>query len=185
MSIADFMDWIAVVRRHPLSALCASVCILCGILSWAIHANMKWLELEHKQLSQDGDLMVGTLITGPSIRVELASAREITRRIDDNLVVEDNLAENLWYFYKIEQQTKARLPELHQLGALVPDSKSLYKRIPYTLRVTGTYEQTAAFLYAIETGPRLANITSVNFRRRDPGSVSFILDIDLELLGRK
>jgi hypothetical protein len=77
----------------------------------------------------------------------------VTRRIEDNLVVEDNLAENLWYFYKIEEQTKAHMLELRPLNTIISDSKALYRRIPFSLRVTGTYEQTAAFLYAIETGP--------------------------------
>ena len=77
------------------------------------------------------------------------------------------------------------LTELHQLNPLVPDPRSLYKRIPYSLTVTGTYEQTGTFLYAIETGPRLANITSVSFRRSEPGSPALNLEVNLELLGKK
>jgi Tfp pilus assembly protein PilO len=184
MSAADLIRWIAAARRHLVSTLCAIVCILSAVASWFIHSNMKWLELEQKQLAQDGDLMIATLTTGPSVRQELAAARETTRRIEDNLVVEDNLAENLWYFYKIEQQTKARL-ELHQLNSIPSDSRALYKRIPYSVRVTGTYEQAGAFLYALETGPRLANITSMNIRRHEPGSLVLELDINLELLGKK
>jgi Tfp pilus assembly protein PilO len=185
VNASDLIEWLAVVRRHPLSALCGIICILCGFASWYIYGNMRWLELEHKQLSTDGDLMMATLITGPSIRTELEAVRDVTRRLDDNLVVEDNLAENLWYFYKIEQQTKARLLELHQLNSPISDSKSLYKRIPYSLRVSGNYEETAAFLYAIETGPRLANITLVDFRRVEPGGLAVILQINVELLGKK
>jgi Tfp pilus assembly protein PilO len=185
MNASDIMEWIAVVRRHPLSLLCGIVVLVCGIFSWLIYGNMSGLELERNQLAQDGDLMVATLITGPSVRTELEVTREITRRLDDNLVVEENLAENLWYLYKIEQQTKAHLTELHQLNPLVPDSKSLYKRIAYSLTVTGTYEQTGAFLYAIETGPRLANITAVNFRRIETGGPALSLEINLELLGKK
>ena len=185
MNLSDFIQWIGTARRHPLSALCASICLLCVLLCWLIHTNTKWLELEHKQLSQDGDLMIGTLVTGPAVRQELAASREVTRRIEDNLVIEDNLAENLWYFYKIEQQTKAKLPELHQLNSVVTDAKALYKLVPYTIRVTGTYEQAAAFLYAIETGPRIANINSVSIRRIEPGSPFVDLDLNLELLGKR
>ena len=154
MNVADFMQWIATVRRHPLSALCGTICILCGVACWYIYGNMKWLELEHKQVVQDGDLDLASMISGPSVKQERLAALEVAHRIEDNLVIEDNLAENLWYFYKIEQQSKAHLTELHQLNPLTPDSRSLYKRIAYSLTVTGTYEQTGAFLYAIETGPR-------------------------------
>jgi Tfp pilus assembly protein PilO len=185
MNVADFMQWLAIARRHPLSALCAGICATCGLICWYIYGNMKWLDLEHKQLNQDTELALSSLISGPSVKQELSASREVTRRIEDNLVIEDNLAENLWYFYKIEQQTKAHLAELRPLNSLVSDSKAYYKRVPFSIRLTGTYEQTGAFLYAVETGPRLANITSLTFRRVEPDSLNVLLDLDVELLGKK
>jgi len=119
------------------------------------------------------------------VRQERLAALEVARRIEDNLVVEDNLAENLWYFYKIEQQTKVHIAELRPTNSVVSDTKSLYRRVPFTIRVTGTYEQTASFLYAIETGPRLAYITSLTFRRTEPDLPLVILEMNVELLGKK
>lgn len=185
MNASDFIEWIVVVRRHPLSALCASICVVCAIVSWYIYGNMKWLELEHKQLMQDSELAQSSLITGPSVKQERLAALVVTRQIEDNLVVEDNLAENLQYFYKIEERTKAHVIELHPLNSLVSDSKSMYKRVPFSIRLSGTYDQVVGFLYAIETGPRLACITSLSLRRRDVGSLSIVLDMNIELLGRK
>jgi Tfp pilus assembly protein PilO len=185
MSVSDFMQWIATLRRHPLSALCGSICVLCIAVCWYVNGNMKWLELEHKQVLQDGDLDSASMISGPSVRQERLAALEVTHRIEDNLVVEDNLAENLWYFYKVEQQTKAHIAELRPLNSLITDSKAYYRRVPFTVRVTGTYEQTGAFLYAIETGPRLSNITYLAYRRADPTSTQVILEFNVELLGKK
>lgn len=185
MNVADFMQWIATVRRHPLSALCAVVCIICAAISFYISGNMKWLELEHKQATQDGELAVASMISGPSVRQELSASREVTRRIEDNLVIEDNLAENLWYFYKMEQQTKVHIAELLPVNSIVSDTRSLYRRVPFTIRVTGTYDQTAAFLHAIETGPRLSNVTYLSYRRSDLASANVILEMNVELLGKK
>jgi Tfp pilus assembly protein PilO len=185
MNVADFMQWIATVRRHPLSAVCAIICIVCMAICWYILGNMRWLELEHKQVMQDSDLDLASMISGPSVRQELAASREITRRIEDNLVVEDNLAENLWYFYKIEQQTKAHLAELRPLNSIISDSRSAFKRVPFSVRVTGTYDQVSSFLYAIETGPRLANITEMSIRRNDSLGSILMLDFNVELLGKK
>ncbi len=185
MNFSDFIQWIAVVRRHSLSALCAVVCILCGIVCWYIYGNMRWLELEHKQVAQDSDLAQASLISGPSVKQERLAALAITRQIEDNLVVEDNLAENLQYFYKMEDRTKAHVVELRPLNSIISDSKSLYKRVPFSIRVTGTYEQDVGFLDGIETGPRLASITSLSIRRQEPDSLAVIMDIDLDLLARK
>jgi Tfp pilus assembly protein PilO len=185
VNAADIAQWIAVLRRHPLSVFCAFVCVGCALVSWYIHVNLKWLDFDHRQLGQDADLAVSTLVSGPAVRQELTATRDITRRMEDNLVVPDNLAENLWYFYKIEQQSKAHVLELHPLNAITSDSKSLYRRIPFEIRLSGTYEQTGAFLYLTETGPRLANITSLSFKRRDPGGLTTILEMNIELLGKK
>jgi len=185
MNVADFMQWIATVRRHPLSALCGTICVLCGVACWYIYGNMNWLDLEHKQVIQDGDLDLASMISGPSVKQERLAAIEVTRRIEDNLVIEDNLAENLWYFYKVEQLSKAHIAELRPVNSVISDSKSYFRRVPFSVRVTGTYEQVGAFLYAIETGPRLSYITSLTMRRADPGSLQVILEFDVELLGKK
>ena len=71
MNLADFMNWLAVVRRYPVSALCAVVCISCGVACWYIAGNMKWLELEHKQVTQDTDLSQMSLISGHLLVLEL------------------------------------------------------------------------------------------------------------------
>jgi Pilus assembly protein, PilO len=185
VNVADFMQWIATARRHPLSALCGTVCLICFGVCWYVYGNMKWLDLEHKQLLQDADLQMTTMISGPSVRQERLAALEVTRRIEDNLVIEDNLAENLWYFYKIEQQTKVHIAELRPANSIISDSRAKYKRVPFSVRITGTYEQTGAFLYAIETGPRLAYITSLSYRRAEPGGTAVILEMNVELLGKK
>jgi len=185
MNVADFMNWIGTVRRHPLSALCGTICVLCAVACWYIYGNMKWLELEHKQILQDGDLDLASMISGPSVKQERLAAIEVTRRIEDNLVVEDNLAENLWYFYKIEQQSKAHIAELRPLNSIVSDSRAYYRRVPFSVRVTGTYEQAGAFLYAIETGPRLSYITTLSMRRAEPDGLQVVLEFNVELLGKK
>lgn len=185
MNLADFMQWIATVRRHPLSALCASIVVLCALICWAVNRDLNWLDIDHRQQLQDAELQLAAMISGPSVRQERLAALEVTRRIEDNLVVEDNLAENLWYFYKMEQQTKVHIAELLPVNSVVTDNRALYRRVPFIIRVTGTYEQTGAFLYAVETGPRLAYITLLSWRRREPGSLTVVLDLNLELLGKK
>ena len=185
MNLADFIQWIAVARRHPLSTLCASICLACGLACWYIADNMKWLDLEHKQVMQDADLAQASLISGPSVKQERLAALVVTRQIEDNLVIEDNLAENLQYFYKIEDHTKSHLLELRPLNSTTPDSKSLYRRVPFSVRVTGTYGQVVGFLNGIETGPRLASITTLSLRRHDPASLTLVLDMTVELLGKK
>jgi len=57
--------------------------------------------------------------------------------------------------------------------------------VPFSIRVTGTFEQAASFLHAIETGPRLASISNLSFRRVTPGGTNLILEMTVQLLGKK
>lgn len=177
--------FVALLRRNPFGAICTVLVVGLAVTSWFLGQEIEDRELALQDRAKEGEANLELLIGGSTQRQELAAAREATRRIEDNLVVETNLAENLWYFYKFEEQTKSRLPELHQLNSPATDASALYRRVPYTLRISGTYEQVASFLLAIESGPRLANINSFTFSRRGSGPDAVALELTLELLGKK
>ena len=179
-----FEPLLLLLRRYPFCAACIAVTLLSAGTAWYLSGQNTDLEAVRVERAKEGEAMLALLVGGSTQRQELAAAKEAARRIEENLVIDSNLAENAFYFYKFEEQTKARLPELHPLSSPASDSSALYRRVPYTLRVVGTYEQVSAFLFAIETGPRLANITAFSFSRRESeGGVS--LDLSLELLGKK
>ncbi len=182
---ADARSLLGRVRRYPYAVACL---VLMGVL--AAGAGFLWIQnnqlrVMQQERAQEGEAMLAMLVGGSVQREELAAARAVTRRIDENLVVERNLAENTWYFFKLEEQTKARLPELHQLSAPVADKSTLYKRIPYTLRVVGSHGEVAAFLRALETGPRLVNVTAFSCAKNDPSGATLTLDLSVDLLGKK
>jgi Tfp pilus assembly protein PilO len=177
--------FLALLRRYPYCAVCTVLILALSGAAWFISGQNEDLEIVRDGRAKEGEAMLALLVGGSTQRQELTAVREVAHRIEDNLVVETNLAENAFYFYKFEEQTKARLPELHPLTAPASETSQLYRRVPYTLRVAGTYAQVSAFLFAIETGPRIANITAFGFSRRDLGSPEILLDLSLELLGKK
>lgn len=171
--------------KQPYPAACLAFALLLGAVAWWLREQRGELEATRQERVRQGEAMLSLLVGGSLQRQELAIAREAARRIEENLLVESNLAENTWYFFKLEEQTRVRLPELHQLNSPAGDRSSLYKRIPYTLRVEGAYEQIAAFVRALESGPRLVNITNFGFTRRAADGSQLVLDLSIELLGRK
>lgn len=174
-----------IIRRFPYCTGCLVATIGLGVAAWFLNGQLAQLKLQHEERSREGEAMLATLIGGSVLRQELINVREYVRRIEENLLIETNLAENTWYFFKLEEQTRVKLPELHQLSSPPSDQQPLFRRIPYTLRVTGTHDQVAAFLLALETGPRLVKIVSFSFSRRDASGNNLALDLSIELLGRK
>jgi Tfp pilus assembly protein PilO len=180
--LAKLLDFI---RRWPYSVSCGLLTLLLvgGVVY--LHFEIDRLESSLKSKSKEGEEMLDKLVSSSTLRQELTDIRQVTRRIEENLVVETNLAENLWYFYKLEDQTKAQLPELHQVSSPAADKSPHFRRVPYGLRVIGTYEHVAAFLLALETGPRLVKITTFSISRTDPSGASISLDLNVELLGKR
>lgn len=181
-SIAEFVP---LVRRWPYCTVCV-VLMLAGVGgAWFLRMKIASLQEVHAQRGKEHEEMLTLLVGGSTQKQELEAVRQATRRIEENLVVENNLAENLWYFYKLEEQTKCRLPELHQLSSPTSDKSPLFKRIPYSLRVSGLYEQVADFLRALETGPRLVKITGFTFARTEAAGGGISLDLSIDMLGKK
>ena len=177
--------FIALIRRFPFSATCVFLILGSGVGAYFLWDDIDVQEVARQDRAKEGESMLELLVGGSTQRQELDAVREATRRIEDNLVIEANLADNSWYFYRIEEQTKSHLLELHPQSSPTMDGATLYRRVPYTLRVSGTYEQVASYLLALETGPRLANITSFGFSRRDKDTTGVVLELTLELLGKK
>jgi Tfp pilus assembly protein PilO len=180
----ELAQFFSLMRRHPFGAVCIALSVVAVGVSWFLWQQVDELEAAHYVRSQEGESMLTTQVGGPLLRQELAFVRSYTRRIEDHLVTEENQSENYSYFYAIEEQSKARITELRQRSAPPPDGGAQYKRIPYSVKVTGTYAQVAAFLQAVETGPRLSSITAFSFRRQAPASSMLTLDLSLVLLGK-
>lgn len=174
-------DLSVVMRRYPYCAVCALIALLCGGGSWFLWGQNAELALVYQDRSKEGEAMLATLVGGSTQRAELAAVRDTSHRIESNLAG-DALADNLWYFYKIEEQTKVRMPALHQLQFPPGGNDAMFRRVPYHIQIQGTYDQVAAFLLALETAPRLAKITSFTFGRS--GQV-INLELNLEVLGKK
>ncbi len=177
--------FLAFLRRFPFASVCVVLTIAAGVGAWFLSQDIDEQELFRQDRAKEGEAMLDLLVGGSTQRQELAATREAARRIEENLIIETDLAGNSWYFYKFEDQTKSRLVEFHPQTSSTVDNTALFRRVPYTLKVSGAYEQVAAYLLAIETGPRLANITSFTFSRSNANSDSLTLELSLELLGKK
>ena len=181
MTLADLTRFFAWLRRYPFCVTCAIVSLIMAVSSWFLWQEVQYLKDDLARHAQDGENMLATLVSGKTLRDDLDYARKFTRRIEDNLVTADNLADNKGYFYRIEKQAHVSLNDIQQFPPSPADAQSLYRKIPFVLRLTGGAEQLAYFLRAVETGPRLAVINSFSFRRN---ASQLMLDLNVELLGK-
>lgn len=173
------------VRRNLFAVGCSVAIVVLLAGGWWLWHDLHTQEEILQNRTVQGDVELDTIAMSPLLREALAQTRTTVDRINRNLAVESNLADNLWYFYKLEEQTKARIRGLNQLATSGPgdEGRAEYKPIPYTMEVSGTFAQVMDFLQSLESGPRLVKVRGFTFRRGDtPGGV--VLQLDLTVLGK-
>src|SRR6266481_4992799 len=104
-------DLVARGRRHPFCAVCALLSVFLLFVSGFLWFWSRSLSANYRLRQIEGEAVLATLVSGAQVRQELTTLREISQRIDENLVAENNLPENVDYFYRIEERSKARLDD--------------------------------------------------------------------------
>jgi len=153
-----------------------------GVANYFLWQRQQTLNSQHEEVRRSGEKMFSALSGHSRIVAQLTATDEAIKQIDLNLMSENDLAENLGYFYQMETLTRVRLTQLQQLSA-PPSDGATYKAIPFSLRVTGSYPQLIAFIRELESGPRLLRIKTFDFSRGDAKSNTIALGLTVEVLG--
>lgn len=172
------------VKRYPFCAICLMLSVLLADVSIWLYFDLRDLGIRQRARAADGEKMLRFLARGAQLRADLTAARAATQRITEHLIVERNVPENYGYFLKIEQDTQVKLTELQPRPAPLNDTNvpAQYKRVPYFLRISGTFPTIVNYLRKLETGSHLARINSFQVQRNDTATSNLAVTLDLELL---
>jgi len=173
---------LALAREYLFVTVCLIIILTAGNVSLYFNRQNAELERIQTRLRNEGETANRTVASGPTLRADAQMIEAALKEIDASLVAEDNLAENLGYFYMIEDQTQARIGELRQNVSPPNETEGKYKTVPVTLTVKGTYAQAFDLLHKIETGSRLIKIASFTLYRSQPTGDAVTLAMDLNML---
>ena len=179
-SLQQFFNW---VKRAPFLFFCIVLFVGLSAANYFLWKRQQEISAQHEDVRRNGESMFSALSSHTRLLGELATVDDALKQIDDNLIVETDLAENLGYFYQIETLTRVRLTQLNQLSSQ-PADESPFKAIPFSMRATGTYPQLVSFIRELETGPRQLRIKSFDFSRADTKVSPLALSLTVELLGK-
>ncbi len=179
-SLQRFFSW---VKRSLFLFICMVLFVGLSIANYFLWKRQQEINTQHEEVRRNGENIFAALSSHSRLTGELAVVDDALKQIDDNLIVEADLAENLGYFYQIETLSRVRLSQLNQLSSQ-PTEDSPYKSIPFSMRVNGTYPQLVSFIRELESGPRQLRIRSFDFSRIDVKSNALALNLTVELLGK-
>lgn len=173
---------LALAKEHVFVTSCLIVILVAGNISLYVNQLNSELEIIQSRMRTEGDAMNRTIAAATTLRGDHQTIEAALKEIEGSLVTEDNLAENLGYFYIIEDQTQAHIGELHQNTSPSSEGDGKYKTVPVSLTVKGSYAQAFDFLYKVETGSRLIKISSFTVHRSQPTGDVVTLALELNML---
>jgi Tfp pilus assembly protein PilO len=138
----------------------------------------------HADLKRQGEAMIVALNTRAGINADLNALEEAVAQIERDLIAEESMEVNLGYFYKLERATRVRLVRLNQLAAPVTAGGALYKAVPFSMQVVGSYRNNMNFLRSLETGPCILRVRNCSFERSSSESGEMVLDLFVDILAR-
>lgn len=179
-----FQQFMVFVRRFPVVMVSLAIFLLLSVANYFLWQRQLGLAAQHDEVRRNGEAMLSALSGFPRVTAQLDAVQKALKVIDQNLVVEGDLAENLGYFFQMGTRSQVRLSQLNQLSSQPQADGSPYKSVPFSLRAAGTYPQIISFLRELEKGPRLLRIRTYSFSRSDPKSNILAMDLTVEMLAR-
>lgn len=190
-------DLIALARKQPISTACVLVIVVCGLLTYFRMDVIDASQAEYEEKAAEATRMVANVKNAPGLDEQLAELQKLGQELDSRLLKVDQLAVNVQYFYRLENESGVKLLDVRQntpSRAKNAGPKSNFTRVPFSVSVQGTHAQVMKFLGALQTGRHLCRIVSANFTKSGgvegagfglpPEEQELTLSLSLELLGQ-
>lgn len=171
-------------RRYPFAFFSVLLALVLTGADYYLWKRSRTQSDNADRVRQEGETMLLSISSQPRIHALTTAMKEGLATIDANLAIESDLAGNLDYFYQIEKVAKIRLTGISQLTSPPAPADAPYRAVPFSLRLTGTYQQVLTYLHALETGPRSLRVRHYRFSQSDPSADALSLDLTVEVLGR-
>lgn len=161
---------VALIKKNPIATACLVVSL--GVVA-ALYFRSPLsgeAETDLDQKSKEGRRMATNIKFAAQLDEQLAVVTEANATIDRRLVRATELANNLQYFYRLENDTGIKLVDLRQVG-VAGDNRGQPKNAPktafvpvnYAVAVQGTFAQLIAFLQRLEHGEHFSRIQTATF----------------------
>lgn len=161
-------DLIALIKKQPIAFGCAFVALVCGVLLYLRSDAVDTARQTYEAKDGEAQKMEANVRHLAGLPEETGQVQEAGRQLEARLVRAGQLASNLQYFYRIENETGVKLLDVRQnpIPAARPGApRGTYAPVPFAVAIQGTFPQIYSFLRRIETGPQFARFNQITFNK--------------------
>lgn len=180
-----------VFKRYPRAFICVVLSIVFAFLIFFRHQLLPTLQETENTTNKQLDVIMRNQSQGVELGEQLAELKRLTAGMQSRLMVADEKANNLQFFYNIESRSRASMTEITQMsldtgdGSLRPKLTE-FSGLGFNLSVSGRVGYVMIFLKRMENGKYFVRCNSAVLRGNPtlgPDAVDVVLK--LEVLARK
>lgn len=179
-------DIAAGFKKKPLLFICGALCVVMLALTYFRMGAVDDLQGILDQNTREAGVLKINITNSTLLDEQIAALKGFDEKVDSKLINPANLALNLQYFYRIENETSTKLLELRQNRPDGTGKSKAYVSVPYVVSVQGNFSQLIDFMRHLESAPFFCrmNSASMNVRAADGRADLLSLSLTLQLLGK-
>jgi hypothetical protein len=181
-------EFIAFIRKNVVCVSCVLVSVIIAVILYLRSGLLPEAEKVLSEKSQQGQLIQANLEDARQLIEQHAAIVAANQMIANRMIRVGQLAENMQYFYKLENDTGTKLTDPRQLAWAPPPKnapKTSYTPVSFAITAQGNYAQIMDLLRRLENGEHYCRVNTCNIHpasETQRGS-ALIITISLDLLG--
>lgn len=177
------------VKRHPLGTTCVVLALVFAVGSYLVNGRLADATALLEQKTSEGARLATNLKNGAQLADQVTALSAAVAKIESRLIQPTQLATNLQYFYRLENESGVELIDLRQTSTSAQPAKPAATKsttgVGFAISVKGEYDVLLGCLQRLENGFHISRLLSASL---STGSVDrsgpLTLSLSLELLGQ-
>ena len=178
------------LKANPIGVACGALSLALAVGIFLRSDRVPDREAQLDQKVSQGERIDANLKNGVQLNEQFAAISNARQQIESRLIRSDEIAKNLQFFYKLEEDTGTKLLDLRQnvgAGSRVAPKSRTYVPVGYSVAVRGDYIRLLDFLRRLESNQRFCRVMSATIgvtgaTDKDRGN-ELTINLGLELLG--
>lgn len=176
----------AFIKKNPVSVGCGVLSIALAVAIYFRSGEVPAAEAELTQRTAEADRFSANIKNAAQLKEQHETLVTAAKEIDSRLVRASQLGLNNQYFFKLENETGAKLVDFRQGGLLATKGgKTNFSPVAFTVSVQGELAQLMHFLHLLEGGAHYCRVQSATCLPAGGAAKRGLLTLtlNLELLG--
>lgn len=168
-------DLLTLIKKQPVAFACGLVALLCAVAIYFRGSAVDEARATFEEKDKESQKIALNARHAAGLAEQAQEIQAAARQFEARLVRAGDLANNLQFFYRLENETGAKLLDVRQnpIPATKPNApKTLYAAVPFSVTLQGTYAQVWAFLRRLETGAHFARLDRFTLSKVEAGNLA-------------